>query len=402
MRFLYTVLPLAALACAEGAGGGDPFAAFTMPAVEELRIGTADDSVDTFTYFRELEVGPDGTIYTGHRQDHEIRMHDPSGALIGSVGREGEGPGEFDGIGPMGIVGDTLWVLDNGLYRISFFDLRGNLLGMRRVPIELGGPGPGAEPPRPTGLLRDGTIVGASPAWSHLVAAGEITQQAIVGMDTTGAAGDTIATYSLINSVWEISNHAQGQAYFGSYRNQPFTDTEIVQLSDYDMIGVRVDRSPPEADGAATFGVTIWRIDGDTVFSRRYAYEPIPLRTTIVDSIIDEFAEGVANSAFLAGRATKEQAEEWARAGLYVPTYHPPVSALVIARDGTLWLRGEELGEPTVRWRILSAEGDPMGVVELPAGFRMMYADGLQVWGSEAGELDVPQIVRYRVGATAP
>ncbi len=38
-----------------------------------------------------------------------------------------------------------------------------------------------------------------------------------------------------------------------------------------------------------------------------------------MDSIIDVFAESVANSEFLAGRATFDEAARWARAGLYLP-----------------------------------------------------------------------------------
>jgi hypothetical protein len=121
----------------------------------------------------------------------------------------------------------------------------------------------------------------------------------------------------------------------------------------------------------------------------------------MVDSIINGFAESVANSEFLAGRATFDQAARWARAGLYLPAYHPPVSAVVIGADGQIWLRGEELGEPVVEWRILSGTGDVIGTVELPSGFTMLFARGRQVWGTENDELDVPYIVRYRITEAA-
>ena len=99
----------------------------------------------------------------------------------------------------------------------------------------------------------------------------------------------------------------------------------------------------------------------------------------MVDSIINGFAESVANSEFLAGRATFDQAARWAREGLYLPAYHPPVSAVVFGADGQLWLRGEEFGEPIVEWRKLSGTGGAIGVVELPSGFTMRFARGMQV-----------------------
>ncbi|HEX9692943.1 MAG TPA: 6-bladed beta-propeller [Gemmatimonadales bacterium] len=393
------ILFFACLACAERSGQTEEFAGVALVATEELRVGSPDDPETAFTWFRELEVGPDGTIYTGHPQEYQIRMHDAAGRFLGTIGRKGEGPGEFTGVGTMAIVGDTLWVIDDGLYRFSFFDLEGQFLGTRRIPIDLGETRTNL-PPRPRGLLRDGTITGSPPAFSRLVASGEITENVIVRMDTAGTARDTIVRYSLVNTTWEISNHEQGPRGFGSYRLQPFSDTEIVGVSDYAMVVVRITRGSPDNAGAATFAVTATQIDGDTIFSRAFAYDPIPLRTAMVDSIVNGFAESVANLQFLAGRATYAEAVGWAREGLYLPAYHPPVSALIMGADGQLWLRAEELGEPVARWRIMSASGDPVGVVRLPSGFMMMYARGMQVWGSEHDELGVPYIVRYRVRET--
>ena len=396
MRLSLILLCIACLGCADQSRRTDSFAAVTMVATEELRVGSPNDPEAAFTWFRELEVGPDGTIFTGHSQEHQIRMHDASGTFLRSIGREGEGPGEFSRLGVMAITGDTLWVMDRGLYRFSFFDLQGNFLGSRRVPVDLGR-SQADLPPRPRGLLRDGSVVGSPPAFSS----DELTENIIVRMDTAGNVGDTIAHYSLANMSWEITNNEQGPAGFMSSRIQPFSDTEIVKVSDYDMVAVRVMRGTPEGDGPATFTVTAWRIGADTIFSRGFPYDPIPLRTTIVDSIIDGFAESVANSEFLARRATFDEAARWARSSLYLPAYHPPVSAIVIGTDGQLWLRGEELGEPMVEWRVVSGTGDAIGVVELPSGFTMMFARGMQVWGIEYDELDVPYIVRYGITEAA-
>ena len=108
-------------------------------AVEVLRIGSLDDSASAFTWFRELEVGPNGDIYTFHGQEHNIRVHSAEGRLIRTIGRQGEGPGEFKGSGRMGILGDSRWVLDFGTYRYSFFRLgpAGSLLGAVRLPVGL-------------------------------------------------------------------------------------------------------------------------------------------------------------------------------------------------------------------------------------------------------------------------
>ena len=391
-----TILPLiASVACSEQTAGGDGFDAARMVATEELRIGSPDDEETAFTWFRELEIGPDGTIYTGHPQQGEVRMHSESGEFIRTVGRYGEGPGEFDRVGRMAIVGDTLWVLDYGQYRLSYFDLAGNYLGSERIPINVGD-SPTEEPLRPSGRLPDGTIVGSRGAAAQRVASGELTDSYIATMDAEGNARDTIGWVSLVHSVWEIADRSEKRS-FGTYRRQPFGDSERLSISKYDATAVRVNFDPAPEDAAPRITVTSWHIGGDTVFDRAYAYEPVPLRTEMVDSIVDSFAQ----SDFLRGRITPANAERWAREGLYLPEYHPPVSALVIGQDGRLWLRAEELGEPVVTWRIISDEGSPIGTVDLPTGFTMMFARGLQVWGMELGEFDVPQIVRYGVADPA-
>jgi len=319
-------------------------------------------------------------MYTGHTQQGEIRMHDESGAFIRTVGRHGEGPGEFDRVGQMAIVGDTLWVLDHGQYRFSYFDLAGNYLGSERIPIDFGD-SPTEEPLRPTSRLPDGTIVGSPGAPSSRVASGELTDSYIATMDAGGNVRDTIAWYSFGHSTWEIADRSEKRS-FGMYRRQPFSDSERLSISKYDATAVRVNFDPAPEDAVPRITVTSWRIGGDTVFDRAYAYEPIPLRTAMVDSIIDSFAQ----SDFLRGRVTPANAERWAREGLYLPEYHPPVSAVVIAQDGRLWLRAEELGEPMVTWRILSNDGSPAGTVELPKGFAMMFAQDSRsgAWNSES------------------
>ena len=64
----------------------------------------------------------DGSIAVADGMLNELRLYAPDGGLVGSAGREGEGPGEFSGgIREMvSAAGDTLWVRDWGR-RVSMF-----------------------------------------------------------------------------------------------------------------------------------------------------------------------------------------------------------------------------------------------------------------------------------------
>ena len=87
MRRSFIFLCIACLGCADQSRQTDSFAGATMVATEELRVGSPDDPEAAFTWFRQLEVGPDGTIYTAHPQESQIRMHNASGTFLGSIGR---------------------------------------------------------------------------------------------------------------------------------------------------------------------------------------------------------------------------------------------------------------------------------------------------------------------------
>lgn len=66
-------------------------------------------------------------------QDLQIRAYDTDGKPLWRVGRRGSGPGEFQGTHDFGLIGDTIWVVDQNLRRITFFDFDGELLGTTLV-----------------------------------------------------------------------------------------------------------------------------------------------------------------------------------------------------------------------------------------------------------------------------
>jgi hypothetical protein len=385
-------LALAVAGCTAHVSSVGRFPDHPLTATRELSIGSVDDPQLSFTWFRDLEVGPDGTIFTLHPQEHTIRVYDSTGRFVRTIGREGKGPGEFSNAYAMGLLGDTLWVQGNA-NRFDFFDLDGRLLGSRTVPIDLGGPDMAHSPPRPTGLLSDGSIMGQSPTWSHLVVRGEITSTAVLRLDTTSAVLDTIVAYSVANSQWEVAdpNNAGGPHI---YRYQPFSDAPLVEVSQHLPRAVVVDRHVPPNSEEPVFRVTALRLDGDTLFSRAFAYDPIEITAGVVDSLVNATAKQLSEmpNAPAAGRLA-----EWARATLYVPKFRPPVTQLVVGRDGSIWLAAERTNAATIGWRVLSPDGDPVGIVKLPGRFSPMLVDGEHVWGAFYDELGIPYIVRYRI-----
>lgn len=365
-----------------------------LAATPELRIGSVDDSATALTRVTALAVDDDGRIYTAHPQDVAILVHAADGRRLRQWGRQGEGPGEFGGLGGIVLVRDTLWAYDYRQYRFTAFAPDGRLLRTVTVPIELGGPDRTSSPPRPAGMLPDGRIFGSPPAWSREVASGNLPESPVLLMDTTGAAGDTL--YSRPNSIWAVRDPKSSRG-FGSYRQQPFDDIDLYATSPMAPEYVRVQRAVGAGGGAVpTFRVARVTFDGDTLWDRAYPYEPVPIDPAIPDSLVDGFAAGL-NQAGFPGAPTPARAAELARAALYVPAHYPPVTRAVVGRDGTIWLRREAADPQSAEWLVLDSDGEPIGRVTLPARTTVAVAERDRFWGWELDDLDVPYVVRYAV-----
>ncbi len=98
---------------------------------EEYRLGSIDeDGPEIFARIRGLEVDALGRTWVFEEQAQEIRVFDEKGDFVRTIGREGEGPGEFLEVTGVAWAPDaTLWVLDPGNLRISVFDTAGSLVG---------------------------------------------------------------------------------------------------------------------------------------------------------------------------------------------------------------------------------------------------------------------------------
>lgn len=117
-------------------------------------------------YCYGLAVGPDGLVYMSDYVAGTVRRFTPGGAPAGSIGSEGQGPGQF--LAPHGLAFDAagqLLVADTGNHRVQVFDAAGRWLRT------IGGPGsaPGQfAGPRGIAFLPSGDAVIADEANSRV------------------------------------------------------------------------------------------------------------------------------------------------------------------------------------------------------------------------------------------
>lgn len=112
-----------------------------------VRIGMLDGPVEylfgNITGAVRLE---DGSVVVADEQGREVRMFDARGGHVWTSGREGEGPGEYQGLWLLrGCQGVTVTVYDWQLKRITELDSYGHVVGTQAL-RGVGGPGPHGAP----------------------------------------------------------------------------------------------------------------------------------------------------------------------------------------------------------------------------------------------------------------
>ena len=83
-----------------------------------------------------IPVADDGTLAVVQGQDQSVRFFASDGASLGRIGGQGEGPGEFVGLGYVGWLADSLWIYDIRLKRMTILTPERELARTMRMPPE--------------------------------------------------------------------------------------------------------------------------------------------------------------------------------------------------------------------------------------------------------------------------
>jgi len=97
---------------------------------EELSIGEAEGREEyMFSVIRAIEIDDKENIYVADTKGNHIREFDKNGGFLRTIGREGQGPGEFQRITNIQITSENeLMVHDRYTFRLTFFSLDGDYL----------------------------------------------------------------------------------------------------------------------------------------------------------------------------------------------------------------------------------------------------------------------------------
>lgn len=381
---------LGAWGCDEGHVAGENVLT-TVPSwhlEETLRIGRENHLDYALVPVGGLAVAEDERILVSQPQERAIRVFDREGRFLHRIGRAGDGPGEFLRLGQIGVLPGTIWALDcRELCFVQFFDDDGTWVDRIQTP-RLDPPfiGGARYYPLPDG----GMLVPSASVGDIIETAHELPW---LRSDSGGTVVDTLPGVRgpgivIIQNQITLPDGRTVDSPVGA--SHPFPARSWVGISPDQSSLVRAEVvQDPDAEAVLLLLVRFTPY-GDTLATGEVSLPQHPIPAAVVDSAID------AQVARLAGPlGGEERARRALMSRLQVPGNYPPLRSIVVTTEGESWLALEGQGE--TRWLILDRFFEPLAVVEPPPRFEPTVVQGDVVWGSALNDLDVPQVVRYRV-----
>ena len=120
---------------------GKPLHAGVATLVDEVSIGVADGAEEyMFGDVADIAVARDGSIYVYDRKVPAIRKYDAQGKYVRTIGRKGQGPGEYLSGSGLALMRDgRLLLWDTGNWRINVYSPAGESVATWSTPSGMSG-----------------------------------------------------------------------------------------------------------------------------------------------------------------------------------------------------------------------------------------------------------------------
>lgn len=349
-----------------------------------VRVGELDGPAErTFGRVGPVAIGPEEQILVADLMVPTIRVFDAAGQYLRSLGRGGQGPGEFSSVFGLHASHDGLVsVWDPQAVRVTVFGL-GREGVLATIPID--------------------SRLNISDAL-RVTRAGEYLVKAAAPAGSGLRPGQPMGMVQVMEGVVWLRYSAEGSLL--DTLHAPPTRREGPAMNLLTPAGP-IKAFPIET--VSTVGP-----DGDLVWGRtdRYAF-------------FRESGDGGVQEVsreFVPLDVDRREKEEWrallgmrGRQAEEVPDLKPAFRDLWVDEEGRVWVwryvesvhvpdeRAARTGRPPLNWRepptwdVFDVQGTFLGTVHLPMRARPVAARGRDLWLLEAGDFDEASVARYRI-----
>ena len=358
--------------------------------VPEVSIGEFEgDEEYLFGSIWSIAVDDEHNVYVFDGQAHHVRVYDSEGAYVRTLGRRGEGPGEFRSAQAIGVLPDgRLVVRDSGNKRVAVF-------GPGTGQTDHWGYDPGnsgSNSPLPTDRRGRTYLITRDLSQTDWV-------MHIIVLGPDGTHLDTLPEPSSLFEPPVVTAEGETEGGYGTYTFRvPFAPSFqwAIHPSGHFVSGLSDE-----------YRIEAARDDGILRIER--TTDPAPVHDD----------EGARQRESLE-RRMQSNIPGWTWDGPSIPKHKPFYRELLAGRDGRIWVRLWTEAHPVenedhdpedprsarvswvepLRYDVFESDGTYLGVVAPPDEFSLSATpvfDGDNVWAVTRDELDVQRVVRYRI-----
>ncbi|MCE2423254.1 MAG: 6-bladed beta-propeller [Gemmatimonadetes bacterium] len=333
-----------------------------------------------------LPVSDSGHLYVPIDNRTSIAVFDSGGHRIATIGRQGQGPGEFMRIKSLELSSDgDLWVFDNQLGRVTRFDAAHQLMDTHPLDAvqAMGAVQAVGVDSEGSGFVTVRASFGFSgdPSRGRPLdgAAAESDRRLLVEYWRGTTVDDTLAILPTAGSRFHVSV-GSGATLVGQ---QPWSAAPRLGRR-ADARGIIV--ATPNDNGNVYL----------TRFGDRGPHPPTELRAQLPTGRITREAVEDWISAFV-GELGKVQVDRGElRKALVIPGQFPGVGRELLGFGEHAWVSLGRAWDQS-EWALVDERGHVVGSVRLPYSFRIVAAKDERLWVVTPGPFGAPVITRYRV-----
>ncbi len=309
-----------------------------------------------------------------------LRVFDTTGAVIRHFSAKGAGPGEYRLVSGLGVIGDSIWMLDATLRRSTLFAPDGRVLVTSPwIALPTGAARDAAIAPR--GLFTDRSQWGWPEGFS-LSDSLPRTERRVARLAMDARVLSDIGMVPAGHDWFAVPNADGGFVL----AKQSFPDQPLGLTSAREPRLVVVDRAARRgANGKAR--IVAFSSDGRTLWERQMAVDARPIPKRVLDSVWTGQLKGVRGVP---------NGEQRLRERLFLPSTYPLIRSAFLSHNDELWLQLDERAGAE-QWVVLDRDGRTVGRVPVPPGVTLQAGSGGVVWGTRLGPDDVPMLVAYQV-----